>query len=136
MIECSKHVENIIIRKVSIFYIETVLNFFFQLRKIIFLRSIEKKMLKMLKKFRKSEKCQGFVQNPLGFWNILKFFLCKSKKIRKFSLFFTYFFSIDLRKNIFWSWKKSWVQFRCKNLRPFDLWGFQSDWITHNDAKA
>ena len=43
MLECSKRAENIINRKVTIFYIETVLNFFFQLRKIIFLRSIEKK---------------------------------------------------------------------------------------------
>ena len=42
-LECSKHAENIINRKVTIFYIETVLNFFFQLRKIFFLRSIEKK---------------------------------------------------------------------------------------------
>ena len=42
-LECSKRAENIINRKVSIFYIETVLNFFFQLRKIIFVRSVEKK---------------------------------------------------------------------------------------------
>ena len=46
MLECSKRAENIINRKVTIFYIETVLNFFFQLRKIIFLRSIEKKVQK------------------------------------------------------------------------------------------
>ena len=44
MLECSKRAENIINRKVTIFYIETVLNFSFQLRKIIFLRSIETKV--------------------------------------------------------------------------------------------
>ena len=57
-LECSKRAENIINRKVSIFYIETVLNFFFQLRKIFFLRSIEKKSKKKVK----------FFENPLGFW--------------------------------------------------------------------
>ena len=56
-LECSKRVENIISRKVSIFYIETVLNFSFQLRKIIFLRPIEKKVHKKVK----------FFENPLGF---------------------------------------------------------------------
>ena len=55
---CSNRSENLINRKVSIFYIETVLNFFFQLRKIFFLRSIEKKMCKKV----------GIVENPLGFW--------------------------------------------------------------------
>ena len=35
MLECSKRAENIINRKVSIFYIETVLNFFFNSEKKI-----------------------------------------------------------------------------------------------------
>ena len=40
---CPDRSENPINRKSIIFYIETVLNFFFQLRKIFFLRSISKK---------------------------------------------------------------------------------------------
>ena len=59
MLECSKRAENTINRKVTIFYIETVLNFFFQLRKIIFLRSIEKKCAQKV----------NFFENPLGFKN-------------------------------------------------------------------
>ena len=42
-LERSKGAENIRNRKISIFYIEAVLNFFFQLRIIFFLREIEKK---------------------------------------------------------------------------------------------
>ena len=40
-LERLKGAENIINRKISIFYIEAVLNFFFQLRKIFFLSSID-----------------------------------------------------------------------------------------------
>ena len=62
-LECSKRAESIINRKVSIFYIETVLNFFFQLRKMFFLRSIEKKVKKKVEIFEifsKHEKSQKF----------------------------------------------------------------------------
>ena len=64
MLECSKRAENIINRKVSIFYnvIETALNFFFQLRKICFLRSIEKKWKKnnIFEKISKWKKVKFF----------------------------------------------------------------------------
>ena len=108
MLECSKRVENIINRKVSIFYIETVLNFFFQLRKIFFLRSIEKKS-------KKNEQSQNFQ------WKIIWFFI----ENFDFVHFFYFFFRSISEKIFFGVEKKSWVQFRCKKLRPFDLWCFQ-----------
>ena len=43
-LECSERAENIMNRKNTIFYIEAILNFFVQLQKIFFLRSIENKI--------------------------------------------------------------------------------------------
>ena len=69
-------------------------------------------------------------KNPLGFWKF-SFVIYKGKFFKtlkdfwKISPFLHIFFRSTSEKNIFRSWKKSWVQFRCKKLRPFDLWCFQ-----------
>ena len=60
--ECRDRAKNLRNGKIIIFYIEVVLNFFFQLRKITFLRSIEKKSEKNLKKKWKFEKVEIFNQ--------------------------------------------------------------------------
>ena len=74
------------------------------------------------------------------FWNIKKVenFQWKTIHILWFSIenfqlffmfqkkyFFFYFFWSISEKIFFGVEKKSWVQFRCKKLRPFDLWCFQ-----------
>ena len=56
----------------------------------------------------------------IGNFDFFSFFENFSKNV-----FFSLFFPIDLRKIFFGVEKKSWVQFRCKKLRPFDLWCFQ-----------
>ena len=114
--ECRNRAENIINRKVTIFYIETVLNFFFQLRKKI--SEVDRK---------KSKKKVDIFQNPKGFWIFFLTFSRFSANFRKLSLFFHIFFRSISEKIFFGVEKKSWVQFRCKKLRPFDLWCFRSD---------
>ena len=121
VLECSERAENIINRKNTIFYIETVLNFFVQLRKIFFLRSIENKIWNFSEFF-------GFFlekwKNVIFFqWKILTE---KSIFLNKFSIFEfpeknifptknQNLFSIDLRKTIFRSWKKNEYSFDVKN---------------------
>ena len=87
-LECSKRDENIINRKVLIFYIETVLNFLFQVRKINFRRSIEKNKHKsehFLRTNRKSQKING---------KLYEHFLLFGKFFKKHSLFI-FFWSIS-----------------------------------------
>ena len=59
-LECPKRAENVINRELSHFYIEAIPNFFFQLPKIIFRRSIEKKSKTKVDIFSKSEKRHFF----------------------------------------------------------------------------
>ena len=131
VLECSERAENIINRKNTIFYIETVLNFFVQLRKIFFLRSIENKIWKFLDFFGffwKSEKKVKIFQ-----WKILTE---KSIFLNKFSIFefpeknifpkkIKFCFRSILEKIFFGVEKKSWGQLRCKKMCSFDLWCFQ-----------
>ena len=130
-LECSKRAENIINRKVSIFYIETVLNFFFQLRKIIFLRSTEKKIKPKSEHFwnffENEKKSTIFNENHMIFIENCWFFFIFEQFSRMPTFWFYFFFRSISEKLFFGVEKKAGVQFRCKKLRPFDLWGFRSD---------
>ena len=53
-----------------------------------------------------------------------------------------YFFILcfDHKNNIFWSRKKSWGQLRCRKVRSFDFWCFQTDsgtpsWVSSPKTK-
>ena len=95
-LEFSKRSESFINRKVSIFYIETVLNYFFQLRKIFFLRSIEKIYME------KSGNSRNFFDLQRKIFKTLKDFskknlgLFSTKKIsaKKSRIFFRLFFRV------------------------------------------
>ena len=79
-LECSKHGENIINRKVSIFYIETVLNFFFSTPKNIFSEiDRKKKKKKKVHIFRNLKKKSTFsMKNHMIFhWFFWLFSLLK-----------------------------------------------------------
>ena len=79
------------------------------------------------------KKCAKKSENFRKSFRVLKIFLCKLqrkifktlKDFQKISLFFTFFFRSTSEKIFFGVENKSWVQFRCKKLRPFDLWCFQ-----------
>ena len=92
--ECRNRSGNLINRKISLFYMEAMPNFFFQLQKNIFLK-IEKKNLGFFPKIRKNQK------NP---WKINIDF----SDIFYFPGFFGNFsrFFFDLQKNFFLELKK------------------------------
>ena len=82
MLQCSKRAENIINRKVTIFYIETVLNFFFSTPKNNFSEIDRKKNENFLEKFQKN-----IFRKSIFNWKIdfFKFIFFRKKSSKKFS---------------------------------------------------
>ena len=85
----------------------------------------EKIYMKMFEIFEKVKKCQ---------WKIIIFFMIfhwkfaffyVSKNFKNVHFYFILFFRSISEKIFFGVEKKSLVQFRCKKLRPFELWCFQ-----------
>ena len=139
MKECRNRPENIRNRKISLFYIEAVPDFFFQDQKTFFLWS--KKNVKHI--------FWIFFQNPgkskISMKNL-------NFSIEKLSIFHWNFWFFRISKNIFSFFvsitkyiyfgleKKSWGQLRCRKVRSFDFWCFQTDsgtpsWVSSPKTK-
>ena len=114
MIECRNRSENLINRKLSNFYIETVIQFFFQLRKVFFFSIVKKKQTFFFENF------DFFRAN---FLDVGVF----TKQIFLADIFFWDFFLSPVKKYFFGLEKKIRKKIRCRKFIRFDLWNFQSD---------
>ena len=78
-------------------------------------------------KIRKNQKFQWKINIfPIEKILIFHWHFWFSRILEKISKNIFYFF-FDHKKNIFWSRKKSWGQLRCRKVRSFDFWCFQTD---------
>ena len=125
-LEYPEHLENLINRKITIFYIEAVLNFFFQLRKKIFFWD-RKKNLKKNRTFSKIwKKIKILIEKSIFSSNIFtwknQFFYwknenCPKKVFRFFQENFSslktkycFFEKISYRSEIFQRFQKSYLE--------------------------